>query len=136
MHLLQCRQTLYPLSHLGSPIYFTGIHSIYEGWMNTFPNHCKTELSKTIFSKLCMFVGEFLNININVFKHLTFQRLINGYVLFIIYYIWLYIYICVCIYIYTHTHTGFPGGSVVKNLPANAGGSRDVGSTPVSGRSP
>ena len=27
----------------------------------------------------------------------------------------------------------FPGGSVVKNLPANAG---DVGSIPVSGRSP
>ena len=29
--------------------------------------------------------------------------------------------------------TGFPGGSVVKNLPANAG---DVGSSPGSGRSP
>ena len=28
---------------------------------------------------------------------------------------------------------GFPGGSVVKNLPAHAG---DVGSTPGSGRSP
>ena len=28
---------------------------------------------------------------------------------------------------------GFPGGSVVKNLPANA---RDVGSIPGSGRSP
>ena len=28
---------------------------------------------------------------------------------------------------------GFPGGSVVKNPPANAG---DVGSIPVSGRSP
>ena len=27
---------------------------------------------------------------------------------------------------------GFPGGTVVKNLPANAG---DVGSIPVSGRS-
>ena len=31
---------------------------------------------------------------------------------------------------------GFPGGSVVKNLPANAGASRDMGSTPGSGRSP
>ena len=29
--------------------------------------------------------------------------------------------------------TGFPGGSVVKNLPANAG---DTGSIPGSGRSP
>ena len=28
------------------------------------------------------------------------------------------------------------GGSVVKNLPANAGDSRDVGSVPGSGRSP
>ena len=28
---------------------------------------------------------------------------------------------------------GFPGGSVVENLPANAG---DMGSIPVSGRSP
>ena len=50
------------------------------------------------------------------------------------------IYLCVCVYIYTHTHThiyiyiyththipGFPGNSVVKNLPANAG---DAGSIP------
>ena len=29
--------------------------------------------------------------------------------------------------------SGFPGGSVVKNLPANA---RDTGSIPVKGRSP
>ena len=31
---------------------------------------------------------------------------------------------------------GFPGGSVVKNLPANAGASGDVGSIPGSGRFP
>ena len=31
---------------------------------------------------------------------------------------------------------GFPGGSVVKNLPANAGDTRDVGSILGSGRSP
>ena len=31
---------------------------------------------------------------------------------------------------------GFPGDSVVKNLPANAGDTRDVGSTPGSGRCP
>ena len=31
---------------------------------------------------------------------------------------------------------GFPGGSVVKNLPVNAGDVRDVGSIPGSGRSP
>ena len=31
--------------------------------------------------------------------------------------------------------TGFPGGSVVKNPPANAGDSEDVGSTPRLGRS-
>jgi len=30
----------------------------------------------------------------------------------------------------------FPGGSVVKNPPANAGGTRNTGSTPGSGRSP
>ena len=36
----------------------------------------------------------------------------------------------VCIY------TGFPGGSVVKNLPANSGDSRDTGSIFGSGRSP
>ena len=32
--------------------------------------------------------------------------------------------------------TGFPGGAVVKNLPANAGDTRDRGSIPGSGRSP
>ena len=31
---------------------------------------------------------------------------------------------------------GFPGGTVVKNPPANAGEARDVGSTPGPGRSP
>ena len=31
---------------------------------------------------------------------------------------------------------GFPGGSVVKNVPANAGDVRDVGSIPGLGRSP
>ena len=33
-------------------------------------------------------------------------------------------------------HWGFPGGSVVKNLPANAGDAGDGGSIPGSGRSP
>ena len=32
--------------------------------------------------------------------------------------------------------TGFPGGAVVKNLPANAGDARDAGSIPGLGRSP
>ena len=31
---------------------------------------------------------------------------------------------------------GFPGGAVAKNLPANAGGVRDMGSVLGSGRSP
>ena len=31
---------------------------------------------------------------------------------------------------------GFPGGSVVKNLPANAGDTGNVGLIPGSGRSP
>ena len=37
--------------------------------------------------------------------------------------------VCVCV----HTYMGFPGGSVVKNLPAKAG---DVGLIPGLGRSP
>ena len=43
---------------------------------------------------------------------------------------------------HTHTHTHicliyvFPGGSVVKNPPANAGDAGDMGSTPGSRRSP
>ena len=47
----------------------------------------------------------------------------------------IYTYIYIYIYIYTNTHMykGFPGGSVVKNLPANAG---DRGSVPGLGRSP
>ena len=31
---------------------------------------------------------------------------------------------------------GFPGGTVIKNMPANAGDARDTGLTPGSGRSP
>ena len=33
-------------------------------------------------------------------------------------------------------YVGFPGGTVVKNPPANAGDTRDSGSIPKSGRSP
>ena len=38
--------------------------------------------------------------------------------------------------IYTLPRQGFPGATVVKNLPANAGDPRDVGLTPGLGRSP
>ena len=31
---------------------------------------------------------------------------------------------------------GFPGGTMVKNPPANSGDTRDMGSIPGSGRSP
>ena len=52
----------------------------------------------------------------------------------------LYTYVYNCSYTHTHTHThthtGFPGSAVVKNPPANAGDSRDMGSIPGSGRSP
>ena len=34
------------------------------------------------------------------------------------------------------TFGGFPGGAAVKNTPANAGGARDAGLIPVSGRFP
>jgi len=37
---------------------------------------------------------------------------------------------------YTHTHLGFPGGTVVKYPPANAGDTRDAGSILGSGRAP
>ena len=57
--------------------------------------------------------------------------------------IYLYVYACYIQYLYllllhthTHTHTGFPGGTVVKNLPANAGDSGDVSLIPGLGRSP
>ena len=36
----------------------------------------------------------------------------------------------------TGMYMGFPGGSVVKNPPANAGDEEDVGSIPGSGRCP
>jgi len=36
----------------------------------------------------------------------------------------------------TITFKGFPGGAVVKNLPANEGDARNVGSILGSGRSP
>ena len=36
----------------------------------------------------------------------------------------------------SRSHQGFPGGTVVKNQPANAGDARDMGSIPGSGKSP
>ena len=43
-------------------------------------------------------------------------------------------YVCVCVYIYTQM--AIPGGSVVKNPPANAGDAGDMGSIPGPRRSP
>ena len=37
---------------------------------------------------------------------------------------------------YKGIYMGFPGGSVIKNLPASSGDAGDVGSTPESRRSP
>ena len=48
----------------------------------------------------------------------------------------MFVSVCVCVYIYVYVYIyvcgGFPGSSVVKNLPANAG---DPGSVPGLGRS-
>ena len=39
-------------------------------------------------------------------------------------------------FLFDYVAGGFPGGSLVKNLHANAGDTRKVGSIPGSGRSP
>ena len=44
-------------------------------------------------------------------------------------------YVCVYIYIYERER-GFPGDTVVKNLPASAGDTRDTGLIPGSASSP
>ena len=41
--------------------------------------------------------------------------------------------VCECVCMYTHKDFGLPGGSVAKNLPANAG---DTGLISGSGKSP
>ena len=46
-----------------------------------------------------------------------------------------YVCVCVCVCVYTHMYMAFPGGAVVKNPPANAGGKRDASSVPGLGRS-
>ena len=53
-----------------------------------------------------------------------------GYIIFKILFINKYLKI------YTCTHMGFPDVSVVKNLPANAGGTGDTDLNPGLGRSP
>ena len=46
------------------------------------------------------------------------------------------VYVYIIIIIYYALYWGFPHGFVVKNLPANAGDTRDLGSIPGPGRSP
>ena len=46
------------------------------------------------------------------------------------------LYLIFKIWIKLKHNMGFPGSAVIKNLPASAGGTRDVGSVPGSGRSP
>ena len=48
-----------------------------------------------------------------------------------------YVYTSIFIYVYMHTYKwGFPGGSVVKNPPANPEDIGDTDSIPGSGRFP
>ena len=42
---------------------------------------------------------------------------------------------CVCVCVYTHVYMALPSGSVVKNPPANAGETGDVGLMPGGGNS-
>ena len=42
-------------------------------------------------------------------------------------YVYLPTNVCMCVCTYLSTYRGLPGGSVVKNLPANAGDGRDAG---------
>ena len=39
----------------------------------------------------------------------------------------MYVCVCVCVCMCVCVYTYFPGGSVVKNLPANSGGAGDAG---------
>ena len=48
----------------------------------------------------------------------------------------IYLHIHLSFHLSFHLSICFPGGSVVKNPPADAGDARDVGSIPGSGRSP
>ena len=46
------------------------------------------------------------------------------------------IYVSIYLSIYLSIYMGFPGDTVVKNLPANVGDTRDMGLIPGSGRFP
>ena len=58
----------------------------------------------------------------------------NAYKFYIL--VWRYFRITISLFSSVYPDLGFPGGAVVKNLPANAGGARDVGLPAGSGRSP
>ena len=47
-----------------------------------------------------------------------------------------YLVVLISIYLINNDIEGFPGGTVVKNLPPNAGDTREAGSIPGLGRSP
>lgn len=63
------------------------------------------------------------------------------YFIFLIYFIWLFILILyiyfMLYYLFVHVYLFIlaPGGTVVKNLPANTGGERDTGLIPGVGGS-
>ena len=72
--------------------------------------------------------------------HYLWTAQICFFLFFIIYiYIYLYIYIyvcvCVCVCVCVWLYRAYQVELVVKNLPTNVGGMRNLGSTPGSGRS-
>jgi len=61
---------------------------------------------------------------------------LTNYPGFHIQYAGIYVCVCVCVCVCVRTYVGFPGGSVVKNPPANAGDAGDLTWIPGSRRSP
>ena len=73
---------------------------------------------------------------VNIFFQFVFCLLISLMCIFNKYTYYKYLYMYVCVYLYymnINIYKGSPGGSVIKNLPANAG---EMCSVPWLGRSP
>ena len=78
-----------------------------------------------------LFIYLFLHEHVQLFQHYLLKRLY----FFIVFPLLLFQRTIDYIYVDISRLWGFPGGSVVKNSPVNAGDARDVGSIPGSGRS-
>ena len=112
-----------------------GCHCLLRGYMVTICFHLLRN-SPTIFQSDCTILHSQIQFPCILLMLVTQHLLSVFFILTILADVRWYLVVLISICLINNDIEGFPGGAVVKNLPPNAGDTRESGSIPGLGRSP